>query len=185
MLLLPTQDGKYEEYIAWSRDGKSVLIPNRNAFIKHVSSKNGPKKWGDFQSLMNRQGFRSANQNGAKAEFFHPLLVRGKPQLAAHILSMRGVPKDEKQKMLKQMETKKYQEKLLLNPPPPKPKPSVPKAAKAQKPVSNIEWHSSDDEESANEASDDDEEEMSDDDAADEASSDSDVEEAGAMEAIA
>lgn len=65
------KDKKFSEYIYWSTDGKSIIIPNKNKFIKNVLPKFcNTQKYSSFVRQLNMYGFHKSKGIMKKGESY-------------------------------------------------------------------------------------------------------------------
>jgi HSF-type DNA-binding len=81
--------------VSWSTNGKSFVIHDKEQFLERVVRKFASKncKWCDFASTLSHHSFYRNRDDMTKFEFVNDLVIRGKPELAAQIVSNKRQPK--------------------------------------------------------------------------------------------
>jgi hypothetical protein len=81
------EDEHYQDIIAWSNSGRSVIIHRRNQFILEILPRNFNKtsKFSSFARKMNRWGFGVLSRGPEAGAYFHPLFQKGGHKLIAQM----------------------------------------------------------------------------------------------------
>jgi hypothetical protein len=77
--------------ISWSEQGTSFIVHGRGEFHRHVLRQCASSNcsWQDFVSTLNRHSIYRNKSDKSQSEYSSQLLIRGRPDLAAQIVSNR------------------------------------------------------------------------------------------------
>ena len=81
----------FQEIVSWNAEGTGFRVHDRDLFMKHIISHYFRQtRYKSFQRQLHLYGFSRVTGGKARGWRFHPLLVRGKKDLALHMKPKRS-----------------------------------------------------------------------------------------------